>query len=99
MTNVSFVVTLHLLKAGNLKIWKDCKTVECLCLIIAIGLPMAYIWVPIHDQNYQVLSCDNNDSSTWNKDAVILSSLILVMCIEVATVCAILSGLFCYLHW
>ena len=30
---------------------------------------------------------------------IILSSLILVMCIEVAMVCAIFSGLFCYLRW
>ena len=64
VANVSFVVTLHLLKAGNLKFRKDCKTVECNCLLMVIGLPMAYIWIPVRDQSYQVLSCDNNNSST-----------------------------------
>ena len=99
VTNFSFIVTLHMLKTGHLKIWKGSKLAECICLVMAIALPMACIWVPIHDQSYLNLSCDDHESSRWYKDAIILNILILVMCIEVVTVYAIFSGLFCYLRW
>ena len=99
VTNFLFIFTIYLLKVGNTKLWKDKRIVECVCLVTAVVLPMAYMWVPARDQSYQVLSCDNNDTSTWNKDAVILNSLVLMMCAEVAIVCAIFSALFCYLRW
>ena len=99
VTNFSFIVTLHLLKTGHLKIWKGSKLAECICLVMAIALPMAYISAPIHDQSYLNLSCDNRESVRWYKDSVILNILTLVMCIEVVTVSAVFSGLFCYLRW
>ena len=57
---------------------------------------MAYMWLPIQDQSYLVLSCDNNNSQQWNEDAIVFNTLVLIMCMEVATVFTAFSGLFRY---
>ena len=99
VTNFSFVVTLRLLKTGDIKIRKGSKMAECVCLFVAVVLPMAYLWVPIRDKSHEALICDDLESSTWHKDALILYVLTLVMSIEVVAVSAVFSCLFCYLRW
>ena len=98
VTNFSFMITLYLLKTSNSRIWNGHKLSEFICLVTAIVLPVTYIWIPIQDQSFQDLSCYNNNTVRWHKDAIILDVIILVMCVEVVIVCGIFSGLFCYLR-
>ena len=59
---------------------------------------MGYLWIPIHDGTYEALNCDKLTSSKWNEDAVILSVVRMVLCLEVLFVCLTLCCLFCYLR-
>ena len=100
VTNFSFIVTLCLLKTGpDIKSHKGSKLAEFVCLFTSVVVPMAYLWVPIHDKSHEALLCDDLESSTWHKDALILYVLTLVMSVEVVAVSAVFSCLFCYLRW
>ena len=99
-----FFIPIHHLptniKVGNIGVPHfGREMVECIYLVAALVLPMAYMWLPIQDQSYLVLSCDNNNSQQWNEDAIVFNTLVLIMCMEVAAVFTAFSGLFCYLCW
>ena len=97
VTSYLFVLTLRLLRA-NPKIWQHGKLAECVCICLSLALPMAYVWMPIHDGTYEVLNCDKVSLNRLNKDETILNIAVLVLCLEILTVSLTLSSLFCYLR-
>lgn len=97
VTNYLFLLSVQLFRA-NPKIWQYGKLAECICVCLSLTLPMAYVWIPIHDGTYEALNCDKISSTKWNKDAVILNIAVLVLSLEVLTVSLILCSLFCYLR-
>ena len=101
VTNTSFLLALRLLKGTFTKIQKggQCGEVEVFCIVLTIITPMAYIWIPIHDGSYEALNCNGSEEEsemdTWNKDAIVLNLIVLVMCLEVVLVCIVLCCIFC----
>ena len=97
MINCLFLLTLRVLR-GKSNIWQGSKLAESFCIVITIILPMAYLWRPIIDESSIALMCDKVESSTWYKDAMILSTINLIMCTEVVMLCIVLGCMFCFLR-
>ena len=97
VTNCSFLLAVRLLR-GRPNIWQGGKLAECICIVVTITLPMAYLWKPILDGSSVTLTCDKLESSKWYEDTMILSTVILILCIEVVFVCVALGCMFCSLR-
>ena len=82
---------------GKYNIQQGGKVAEFICAALAICFPLVYI-LASYKEIFEVVNCHKLISSKWNKNATILSVIILAMCTEVITVCVTLCIMFIFLN-
>ena len=102
VTNCTFLLTLRLLR-GRTNLWSGGRLVECFCVVSTIIVPFAFMWLPINDGGFEALNCNQSDRSqdwtAWNRDAIVLNLMVLVMCVNVLFVCvAIFCCICCFVR-
>ena len=98
VTNCLFILTLRLIR-GSPRMWRYGKVAECVCIVLALSAPMAYLWIPIQDRSYEKINCDNQESIKWNEDSMIWSIATMVVWVEVLFVYIALCIIFCFLRF
>ena len=98
VTNCLFIFTLQLLR-GSQGVWHHGKVAECVCICLAIIAPMANIWASISEDPFSSTVCKAKDHVLEHfKSETMISTVYLIMDVEVLFVIVAMCSLFCFLR-
>ena len=98
VTNCLLIFTVRLFKSSP-RIWRHGKVAECICICLAIIVPMAYVWIPNENNILMMSICENTSYRVPNYiTATVINTIDLIMAIEVLFVSIVICCLFCFLR-
>ena len=101
VTNCLLIFTLRLMR-GSPRIWQHGKVAECVCICLAIIVPMInYAWIlPATDGSYANAVCENTTYYVLEnyRVPIVLNTMYLVMGVEVLFVTIFMCCVFCLLR-